>query len=196
MPMRPMLAEKSERSWPLLQAVATAFHVSAGDGTTTAPLERAEAQSHTASTPAIPAPASPTRHGSGSSARRRRTGAWRRPRPAGFTRAGRRGGTTAATAATASSAPVKLVSSATMGLEVLLGERRVVEAFERRPLLDEARPHEEVVDLPEHRREVGGVLPGVALDGVGRAEELGAVGQGGVVGRAQLGVLGHDGGGL
>src|SRR5882724_6053627 len=198
--MRPMLAPKSWPSWPLLQACVIAVQVSAGDGTITAPLERADCQTHSTTTAAKPPKARPTRHRIGSSARIRRTGDCRRPRPAPFPR-DRTGATVAGTtvvtacgsgmtsaAAAGSSSPTP--GSLGMVGDVGLGERRVVEPLQGGPRLDEARPQQEVVDLPEHGREVRRVLTGVALDGVLRAEELRALGQLAVLLRAQLGVLG------
>src|SRR5438132_12255717 len=82
-----MLAPKSLLSWPLLQASVIAFQVSAGDGTITAPLERADSQTHNSATTARPATARPIRHRIGSSDRMRRTGDCRRPRPWPLTRA-------------------------------------------------------------------------------------------------------------
>src|SRR5438067_8294972 len=123
--MRPMLAPKSAPSWPLLQAWLIAFQVSAGDGTTTAPLERPDSHTPSTTTTASPPAARPARHRIGSSDRMRRTGDCRRPRPAPFPRVGRTGATRAGAASSAT-----VVSLATMGLEVLLGERRVVETLQ------------------------------------------------------------------
>src|SRR5258705_2012022 len=122
--MRPMLAVKSLLSCPLLQAVVTAFQVSAGDGTITAPLEWADSSTHSRNTAASPPTARPTRHRIGSSDRIRRTGDCRRPRPPPF-------------------------GSAAMGRLVGLGERRVVQPVQGGPRLDKARPQPEAVDLPE-----------------------------------------------
>src|SRR4051812_35145454 len=104
--MRPMLAVKSLLSCPLLQAAVTAFQVSAGDGTITAPDDRDDSQTHSSTPTASPPAARPPRHRIGSSARIRRTGDCRRPRP------------------------LTVLASAAMRLHVLLGERRVVEALQ------------------------------------------------------------------
>src|SRR5882757_9554888 len=148
--MRPILAPKSLLSWPLLQASVIAFQVSAGDGTTTAPLERADSHTHRSATTASPPTARPIRHCIGSSDRMRRTGDCRRPRPAPFPR-DRTGATVAGTtvvtacgsgvtsaAAAGSSSPTP--GSLGMVGDVGLGERRVVEPLQGGPRLDEARP--------------------------------------------------------
>src|SRR5437588_574584 len=108
-----MLAPKSLLSWPLLQASVIAFQVSAGDGTITAPLERADSQTHNSATTASPPVARPTRHRIGSSDRMRRTGDCRRPRPWPLTRARCTGPTVVVGALGAT-----LVSSAAMGGQV------------------------------------------------------------------------------